>query len=105
MSPTRSLILLAILPALGTIAGAGAGASVTGRGFIRHSVVAKAPTSERRWVKRQDQVSLENQMAGTIYTLELGLGTPSQEVTVIIDTGSSELWVNPECCMLGRGIS
>lgn len=31
------------------------------------------------------------------YLIELDLGTPAQTVKVVIDTGSSELWVNPDC--------
>ncbi|KAK7973979.1 hypothetical protein PG989_015827 [Apiospora arundinis] len=31
------------------------------------------------------------------YLIELSIGTPGQPVKVAIDTGSSELWVNPNC--------
>lgn len=31
------------------------------------------------------------------YLVELDLGSPAQTVKVVIDTGSSELWVNPDC--------
>ncbi|UKZ74200.1 hypothetical protein TrVFT333_001859 [Trichoderma virens FT-333] len=31
------------------------------------------------------------------YAIQVGLGTPPQNVTVLVDTGSSELWVNPDC--------
>lgn len=37
----------------------------------------------------------------SFYSVELDIGTPSQEVTVLVDTGSSDLWVmgsnNPYC--------
>ncbi|KAF9879397.1 eukaryotic aspartyl protease [Colletotrichum karsti] len=31
------------------------------------------------------------------YSLGIDIGTPSQKITVLLDTGSSELWVNPDC--------
>ncbi|KAK4216607.1 acid protease [Rhypophila decipiens] len=31
------------------------------------------------------------------YLIELSIGTPGQSVKVAIDTGSDELWVNPDC--------
>ncbi|KAL6871336.1 aspartic peptidase domain-containing protein [Trichoderma novae-zelandiae] len=31
------------------------------------------------------------------YAIQVGMGTPPQNVTVLVDTGSSELWVNPDC--------
>ncbi|TVY38468.1 putative aspartic-type endopeptidase [Lachnellula subtilissima] len=53
----------------------------------------KLTSRERR--KRQSSDPLVNIISG--YTIDISLGSPSQEVTVIMDTGSSELWVDPDC--------
>ncbi|KAK1730082.1 eukaryotic aspartyl protease [Colletotrichum acutatum] len=37
----------------------------------------------------------------TTYLIELNIGTPGQDTKVAIDTGSSELWVNPNCANAG----
>lgn len=47
--------------------------------------------------KRQTDIGLETQRQGTLYTIDLNLGTPGQTVSVQFDTGSDELWVNPIC--------
>jgi hypothetical protein len=52
--------------------------------------------------KRQDSTPLENQQGGTSYTIDIEVGTPPQRVTLIIDTGSSELWMNPTCETSGQ---
>ncbi|CRK35212.1 hypothetical protein BN1723_014964 [Verticillium longisporum] len=53
----------------------------------------------RRRSKRQvdnTNVQIIN-VTSTSYLIELDLGSPAQTVRVAIDTGSSELWVNPNC--------
>ncbi|KAK1997437.1 eukaryotic aspartyl protease [Colletotrichum falcatum] len=40
-------------------------------------------------------------VTSTTYLIELSIGTPGQDTKVAIDTGSSELWVNPNCNKAG----
>jgi hypothetical protein len=70
-----------------------------GPGFIKYPVTAVngAGTVGSGPAKRQDAVPLSNGKTGTLYTIPLSIGTPAQPVVVVIDTGSSDLWVNPTC--------
>lgn len=47
--------------------------------------------------KRQTQVPAENQLTGTLYTVDVSIGTPGQTVSLRVDTGSAETWINPIC--------
>lgn len=67
-------------------------------GFVRQSVKLVKGTSTAgspRLIRRQDDVTIYNEEQH--YTMVLSLGDPGQDVEVIVDTGSHELWLNPNC--------
>lgn len=60
-----------------------------------------------RFVKREDgSVEMELDNRNTFYSSTLDIGTPEQKVVVLVDTGSSDLWVmgssNPYCASTGN---
>ncbi|KAI1084443.1 acid protease [Whalleya microplaca] len=71
-----------------------------GSGYIRHSITRSARDSSGR----PNSISANKQAGGLFYTITLGFGTPAQTLSVDIDTGSAELWINPICKTAGDSL-
>ncbi|KAH8649680.1 aspartic peptidase domain-containing protein [Tricladium varicosporioides] len=69
-------------------------------GVLRLPVAAKDIIPSTGSSRRQIQAGLTN-IFGTVYIVTFSIGTPPQEVDLLIDTGSSETWVNPDCTTAG----
>lgn len=75
-------------------------------GLLRFPVEGNKVAQHRKGaVRRQTSSDLLNQQSGTQYLITLSMGTPAQEVKVDFDTGSNELWVNPDCSTSGSAES
>ncbi|KAL2209209.1 acid protease [Sarocladium strictum] len=73
--------------------------AVAGDGFLAVPVgTVENPKKDLSKVKRDDnflETVLDNK--DFWYSTDLGFGNPPQNVTVLVDTGSSHLWINPDC--------
>ncbi|KAH0555740.1 hypothetical protein GP486_006315, partial [Trichoglossum hirsutum] len=69
-------------------------------GYLNLPIVATNWAGQTPGSKRQD-VPLANTLHGTLYLVNFTIGTPPQPVSVQIDTGSAETWVDPVCSTAG----
>ncbi|OCL07673.1 acid protease, partial [Glonium stellatum] len=69
--------------------------------FLKLPAVAVDKPQTQHEAKRQEVLPLANSQTGTRYIINFSIGTPPQSVSVALDTGSSDTWVNPTCSAAG----
>ncbi|KAL0937585.1 secreted aspartic proteinase [Colletotrichum truncatum] len=69
--------------------------TVEGNGYL--SVPVNTVRSDLDGLTKRDAFEVLINNRQFYYSMDLMIGTPGQKVTVLLDTGSSELWVNPDC--------
>lgn len=55
--------------------------------------------------KRQKDAPTTAYSNAYFYTVDVAIGTPGQTIKLHLDTGSSEMWVNPDCKTAGESES
>ncbi|KAI1858045.1 uncharacterized protein JN550_012938 [Neoarthrinium moseri] len=77
------------------------GKACTGKGqpgYIKTTLQrATVTASNQSIVPRWAREPLKEFQEGVVYLMDIDIGTPKQTITVIVDTGSWELYLNPNC--------
>jgi hypothetical protein len=89
MVPTSALFGLAAL----AVQVARATPGVVGGNFERRTVYGNNPLSLRKRASGYAQTQLNNTQSGSLYVMAISVGTPPQPQYVLLDTGSSDVWV------------
>jgi len=74
--------------------------AVAGKGYLSVPVgTVENKRHDRSKFRRDDGDFVEQilQNKEFWYSAEIGFGNPPQNITVLVDTGSSKLWINPDC--------
>ncbi|KAK3291266.1 aspartic peptidase domain-containing protein [Chaetomium fimeti] len=94
--------MLPVILAASLLTPAAAAASEPNRIVTRGDGIIRSPVrpiagSGPNLRARQNEVEVLNQRSGTRYGVEIEIGTPPQTLTLILDTGSPNTWINPVC--------
>lgn len=92
----RWTTLAPALAILGTSQAVSFPRATIGKGFL--SVPIGTTNNPKHKTKRDGEPILQQlENRDFFYSAEIGFGNPPQNITVLVDTGSNELWVNPDC--------
>ncbi|EFX04447.1 candidapepsin-4 precursor [Grosmannia clavigera kw1407] len=82
------------------------GTSDMGNNTFLSIPMERVQLSSGQSLRRRDDVNtVVYPVSDAGYAIEIDVGTPTQRVPVLIDTGSDELWVNPDCSGLSDSVA
>ncbi|KPM42252.1 hypothetical protein AK830_g4301 [Neonectria ditissima] len=90
---------LAVLGASSCVRAVNFPRAVSGKGFLSVPVgtVDKPKKDKGKRADEEGTILQKLENMDFFYAAEIDIGEPPQSVVVLVDTGSNELWVNPEC--------
>ncbi|KAF6844517.1 secreted aspartic proteinase [Colletotrichum musicola] len=94
MKPGK-LVAVAGAAAFTSVAAVSFPRAVQGKGYL--SVPVNEVKRDLSGLSKRDAFEVLLKNRDFYYSMDIQIGNPGQKVTVLLDTGSSELWVNPDC--------